>query len=145
MRRLLGMLRRPDEPLELAPPPSLLRLDALIGGVREAGLHVDVRREGQPVPLPSSLDLNAYRIVQEGLTNVVKHALGSRVGVVLRYGKDDLVVEILDDGVGPSRNGDGGHGLEGMRERVALYGGWLEAGAGPGGGFALRVRLPLRG
>lgn len=142
MRRMLGILRRRDDPADRAPAPSLEELDALVSGVREAGLAVDLRREGTPVPLAPGLGLTAYRIVQEGLTNALKHAGDARVRVVVRYAPGELGIEVLDDGPGGAVNG-AGHGLAGMRERVALYAGRLEAGPRREGGFALRARLPL--
>lgn len=143
MRRLLGVLRRRDEPPELAPPPGLARLETLVEGVREAGLPVDLRSEGRPVPLPPGLDLTAYRIVQEGLTNALKHAGRASAQVLLRYGERELEIEVGDDGAGPTTFHLEGHGLAGIRERVALHGGDFEAGAGNGRGFRVRVRLPI--
>jgi signal transduction histidine kinase len=142
LRRMLGVMRRGHEPADRSPAPGLAALDALVDGVREAGLPVGVRREGTPMPLAPGLDLTAYRIVQEGLTNALKHADGARVDVVVRYAPRELAIEVLDEGPGGSVNGSG-HGLAGMRERVALYGGHIEAGPRPEGGFALRARLPL--
>lgn len=144
MRRLLGMLRRGDEVLALAPQPSLMELDRLVEQVEAAGLPVQVAVEGEPRELPPGVDLSAYRIVQEGLTNALKHAGPARARVVLRYGADDLEVEIADDGLGAGELPGSGYGLVGMRERVTVYGGELQAGRRPGGGYELRVRLPLR-
>jgi signal transduction histidine kinase len=143
MRRLLGMLRRDDEQIALAPQPSLRYLDALAAQVREAGLPLDLSVEGEPIELPPGVDLSAYRIVQEALTNALKHAGPATARVVVRYRENDLELEIADTGRGTSTNDGGGHGLVGMRERVSLYGGKLEAGPGNGGGFAVRARLPL--
>jgi signal transduction histidine kinase len=143
MRRLLGMLRASDDKIALAPQPTLEQLDTLLDQVRAAGLPVEVVIEGEPAELPPGVDLSAYRIVQEALTNALKHAGPARARVVVRYGPDDLELEIADDGTG---NGDGagsGHGLIGMHERVSIYGGELQAGRRPGGGYALRARLPL--
>jgi signal transduction histidine kinase len=143
MRRLLGLLRRGDRELALVPQPSMARLEQLLGRVREAGLPVELEVEGHPRPLPPGLDLSAYRIVQEALTNTLKHAGGARAWVTVRYGDQALELEIVDDG--HSANGaNGGHGLAGMRERVRLFGGEVEAGSRAGGGFAVRARLPLR-
>jgi signal transduction histidine kinase len=145
LRRMLGVLRERDEAgAPLAPQPGLDRLGELVDSVRAVGLLVSVRIDGEPRPLPSGVDLSAYRIVQEGLTNVLKHAGPARADVLVRYGDRELELRVSDDGRGhdPSSNG-GGHGLVGMRERVALYGGELEAGPRPGGGYRLRVRLPL--
>jgi signal transduction histidine kinase len=141
MRRLLGMLRRDDEEIALAPQPIVRYLDALAAQVREAGLPVDLSVEGEPTELPPGVDLSAYRIVQEALTNALKHAGPATARVVVRYRENDLELEIADTGASAS---DGeGHGLAGMRERVSLYGGKIEAGPRDGGGFAVRARLPL--
>jgi len=104
---------------------------------------VEVAVEGDPVALPPGIDLSAYRVVQEGLTNALKHAGAARAGVCVRYVPDGVEIEVTDDGRGPVANGDPGHGLIGMRERISLYGGELEAGPAPGGGFRLRARLPV--
>jgi signal transduction histidine kinase len=143
MRRLLGMLRRDDEEIALAPQPSLRYLDALAAQVREAGLPVDLSVEGEPTELPPGIDLSAYRIVQEALTNALKHAGPATARVVVRYRENDLELEIADTGAGASASDGEGHGLAGMRERVSLYGGKIEAGPRDGGGFAVRARLPL--
>ena len=143
MRRLLGMLRRDDEEIALAPQPSLRYLDTLAAQMREAGLPVDLSVEGEPIELSPGVDLSAYRIVQEALTNALKHAGPATARVVVRYGKDDLELEIADTGPGAAASDGEGHGLVGMRERVSLYGGRLEAGPRDGGGFAVRARLPL--
>jgi signal transduction histidine kinase len=143
MRRLLGMLRTHDEDVALAPQPSLRYLDALAAQVCEAGLPVELSVEGEPIELPPGVDLSAYRIVQEALTNALKHAGPTSARVVVRYGKDDLELEIADTGAGAAASDGEGHGLVGMRERVSLYGGRLEAGPRDGGGFAVRARLPL--
>jgi len=144
MRRLVGMLRSDgDDPL--APQPGLDDLATLVGQVREAGLPVELTVEGDRRALPVGLELSAYRIVQEALTNALKHAGDARAAVRVRYGPDSLELEIVDDGPGGvSRVASGGHGLVGMRERVALYGGLFDAGRHPGGGFAVRVLLPVR-
>ena len=145
MRRLVGAMRRPDEAAELAPAPGLGRLDALIDEVRSAGLAVDLHVDGEPFPLPEPIDLSAYRIVQEGLTNALKHARAGQADVRIRYGRDELRIDVRDDGQG-SAGGDGlGHGLVGVRERVALYGGDMRAENAEGGGFLLRTRLPVAG
>lgn len=145
MRRMLGLIRKEPEALALAPQPSLRHLDRLIEQMREAGLPVEVRVEGERVPLPPGVDLSAYRIVQEGLTNTLKHAGPARAEVVVRYEEDAVELEIVDDGRGTA-GGDGqGHGLAGMRERVSLYGGELESGPRPEGGFRVRVHLPVEG
>jgi signal transduction histidine kinase len=149
LRRLLGVLRQENEPQgELAPVPGLGDLDGLLAEVAKAGLAVRLRVEGTPAPLPAGVDLSAYRIVQEALTNVVKHAGSARAQVVVGYRDQDVRVEVTDDGRGAAApTGDGrarvGHGLIGMRERVQVFGGDLEAGPRPGGGFRVAARLPL--
>jgi signal transduction histidine kinase len=143
MRRLLGMLRRSDEELALAPQPGLRELARLVEHVRAAGLPVQVATEGEARELPPGVDLSAYRIVQEALTNALRHAGPARARVLIRYGPDDLDLEIADDGPGTGDGSGAGYGLIGMRERVSLYGGELQAGPRPEGGYALRVRLPL--
>lgn len=143
MRRLVGMLRTDDEQPALAPQPSLRYLDALATQVREAGLPVDIVVEGQPIELPPGIDMSAYRIVQEGLTNVLKHAGPTTARVVVRYRESDVELEIADSGVGVAVTNGAGHGLAGIRERVAVYGGELEVGPRPEGGFHLRARLPV--
>ena len=145
MRRLVGVLRRPEEAPALAPQPSLEHLDRLVAQARESGLPVDLRVEGDPVQLPPGLDLTAYRLVQEGLTNAIKHARASKADVLVRYGDGSVEVSVTDDGSGDGDGGGGGHGLVGMRERVTVYGGELEAGPRPEGGYSLRARLPVRG
>jgi signal transduction histidine kinase len=143
MRRLLGMLRATDEPGALAPQPSLRHLDSLAEQLRDAGLPVEVRFEGTPVELPLGLDLSAYRIVQEALTNTLKHAGGARARVVVRYREREVELEIADDGQGTTNGTGSGSGLVGMRERAALVGGEVEAGPAADGGYAVRARLPL--
>ena len=143
MRRLLGMLRLGDEPPAHAPQPTLADLDALVSQVREAGVPVEVHVEGEPVLLPPGVAVSAYRILQEALTNVLKHAGPAHARVIVRYGGRELELEIADDGRGPQDAAEAGHGLVGMRERVALYDGHFDAGARNGGGFVVRVRLPL--
>ncbi|MBX6389290.1 MAG: sensor histidine kinase [Frankia sp.] len=144
MRRLLGALRRDDERPDLAPRPGLGGLDALAEEFRRAGLPVLLRRRGEPSELPPTLDLAAYRIVQEGLTNALKHARPSAVAVVVAQDGDQITIEVTNDGaVGPV--GDGrGYGLLGIEERVKIYGGELTAGPTADGGFRLSARLPLR-
>jgi signal transduction histidine kinase len=142
MRKLLGMLRADDELLALAPQPSLSGLDALAREVTNAGLPVELRIHGEPVELPAGVDLSAYRIVQEALTNALKHAGPARANVSVRYGDGELEIEVVDDG-SAAGNGDGtGHGLLGIRERVNVYGGSFEAGHRTVGGYAVRARLP---
>jgi signal transduction histidine kinase len=144
MRRMVGMLRS-DDPDPLAPQPGLGDLSTLVTQVREAGLPVELRVEGEPRTLPVGIELSAFRIIQEALTNTLKHADGACAFVYVRYGDTSLELEISDDGAGaPAPVESGGHGLVGMRERVALYGGRLDAGRRPGGGFEVRVLLPIR-
>jgi signal transduction histidine kinase len=144
MRRLIGMLRS-DGSDPLAPEPGLGDVSLLVSQVREAGLPVDLRIEGTRCELPLGIELSAYRIIQEALTNALKHAGDARASVLVRYGEDSLELEITDDGAGAAAPvGSGGHGLVGMKERVALYGGKLDAGHRPGRGFAVRVLLPTR-
>ena len=144
---MVGVLRRPEEAPALAPQPSLQHLDKLVENARDAGLPVELRLEGTPEPLPTGVDLTAYRLVQEGLTNALKHAQAQRAEVVVRYGDGYVELAVSDDGRGVGGGdggGDGGgHGLVGMRERVSVYGGKLEAGSRPEGGFRLRATLPV--
>jgi signal transduction histidine kinase len=143
LRGLLGVLRRGDEELALAPQPTLQRVGALVEGARAAGIEVDLRVEGDPAPLPRGEELAAYRIVQEALTNVLQHAGDARAQVVVRYLPDRLEITVEDDGHGANGDASGaGHGLVGMRERVALYGGSLDTGRSPNGGWAVHARLP---
>jgi signal transduction histidine kinase len=147
VRRLLGLLRASDDPDGLLPQPTLANLDGLIQETSKAGLPVELRVEGKPVAPSPGLDLAAYRIVQEALTNALKHAGPARAEVVIRYGDRDLELVISDDGAGArAGSADGqpaGHGLLGVQEPVALYGGLVTAGPRAGGGYALRARLPL--
>jgi len=144
MRRLLGALRAGDEALELTPHPGLGDLETLAGTVRSAGLDVRVHTDGRPVTLPPSLDLSAYRIVQEGLTNALKHSGARRADVTVGYAPGELRLEVRDDGPGGfAQNGGSGHGLIGIGERVKAYGGDMSAFAATSGGFVLRASLPL--
>jgi len=144
MRRLLGMLRAADEGAALAPQPGVEQLGDLIAGVRGAGLPVELHVEGPVAPLPPGVDVSAYRIVQEALTNTLNHAGPARAEVRVRYLAGAVEVEVSDDGTGNGAGGEaGGHGLVGMRERVSIYGGRLEAGARPTGGYLIRARLPF--
>jgi signal transduction histidine kinase len=144
MRRLVGMLRS-DTPDPLEPQPGLGDLSTLVAQVTDAGLPVELHVEGERRELPVGIELSAYRIVQEALTNALKHAGDATATVHVRYGRDSLELQIGDDG-GAAREpvASGGHGLVGMRERVALYGGSLQAGRRPTGGFLVRVLLPIR-
>ena len=144
MRRLVGMLRS-DAGDPLAPQPGLNDLPTLVTQVREAGLPVELHVDGEPRELPVGIELSAYRIVQEALTNARKHAGEAHASVRVHYGAESLELEIVDDGGGGAAPvSSGGHGLVGMRERVALYGGRVDAGRRPSGGFAVRVLLPIR-
>jgi signal transduction histidine kinase len=143
MRRMVGVLRRPEEAPALAPQPSLEQLERLVEQARDAGLPVELRIEGAPKQLPTGVDLTAYRLVQEGLTNAIKHARAQRAEVVVRYSDGHVELTVSDDGPGGGDGDKGGHGLVGMRERVSVYGGELEAGPRPEGGYRLRARLPV--
>jgi signal transduction histidine kinase len=143
MRRLLGAMRRDGDGVELGPQPGLDGLDALLEDVGRAGLPVRLRVDGDRFPLPRAIDLSAYRIVQEGLTNALKHARASHADVTVRYHPDELEVEVVDDGAGSAASDGLGHGLIGIHERVKIYGGEMKAGTAPAGGFALSARLPL--
>jgi signal transduction histidine kinase len=161
LRRLLGVLRADGEETERPEPmegggtaaprmprPSLVRLGGLVGQVRAAGLPVELAIEGEPRPLPAGLDLSAYRIVQEALTNALRHGGRASTRILVRYGDDALEVEVVNDSQpapapGAEQSSGEGYGLVGMRERVAVFGGDLAAGPRPEGGFAVRVRLPL--
>ena len=143
MRRMVGVLRRPEEAPALAPQPSLEYLGRLVEQAREAGLPVELRIEGDAIQLPAGVDLTAYRLVQEGLTNALKHAQATRADVLVSYLHGEIEVTVTDDGKGVGNGDGGGHGLVGMRERVSLYGGELDAGPQPNGGYRLRARLPL--
>jgi signal transduction histidine kinase len=141
MRQLLSVLRQDGDPRDpLDPAPGLRDLDGLVAQVASSGVAVDVRVEGPRRDLPAGLDLSAYRIVQEALTNVLKHARASKASVVIRYGQDALDVEVVDDGTGGASAE--GHGTIGMRERATLYGGTFEAGPRPQGGYRVAARLP---
>ncbi len=148
LRYVFGAVHKEDGE-ELGASPGLANIDRLASRAHRAGLPVEVRVEGERLELSPGADMAAYRLVQEALTNSLKHAHGSRATVTVRYEPQEVVVEVVDDGAGPAsrRNGwdSGGHGLVGMRERVALYGGELEVGSQPGGGFAVRARLPVEG
>lgn len=143
MRRMLGMMRRADDESGLAPQPGLARLDELAHSMRAAGLSVELRVEGDPAPLPPGLDLSAFRIVQEALTNALKHAGPARAAVCVRYGPRALEIEVTDDGRGQPNGHEPGHGLVGMHERVALFGGRLEADRRAEGGYRVHAQLPL--
>jgi signal transduction histidine kinase len=153
MRRAVGVLRADGEgdvagadaaPAVLEPQPVLSDVPGLVAGYRDAGLDVRLRTDGEPRPLPSGVELAAFRIIQEALTNTMKHAGPARAEVRIAYGPDALTVVVADDGRGAAfERGPGGHGIAGMRERVTVYDGDLDAGPHPGGGFRVRARLPL--
>lgn len=149
MRRLLGVLRAEDADAELGPQPTLAALGDLVGRARSAGLPVTLVVEGERRPLPQGVDLAAYRVVQEALTNAIKHAGAAPTSVHVRWGEDALALDVTDRGPGPAvtaranGNGGGGHGLVGMEERVRLYGGRLDTGRAEGGGFAVHATLPF--
>jgi signal transduction histidine kinase len=149
MRRRLAAMRRDGDDVDLMPHPGLDGLGSLLEEIGRAGLPVRLHVEGEPFPLPAALDLSAYRIVQEGLTNVLKHARASHADVTVCYRPDGLRTEVRDDGIGAAAsNGLGighGHGLVGIRERVKIYGGEMTTGTANGGGFVLSTRLPLGG
>jgi signal transduction histidine kinase len=142
LRRMLGLLRGEAATPALAPQPGTAQLDELAAQMHAAGLPVRLHVAGTPRPLPPGVELAGYRIVQEALTNALKHAGPASATVSLRYAEQALEIEIVDDGRGGTINGHG-HGLIGMRERATLYGGELDAGPGPDGGFVVRVRLPV--
>lgn len=143
MRRLLGAMHDEGQIAELAPQPSLDGLGALIDRISGAGLPVRLHVEGDAFPLPRAIDLSAYRIVQEALTNSLQHAHASHADVTIRYRPDVVEIEVVDDGRGAATSNGLGHGLVGVRERVKIYGGDMNAGNAPGGGFVLSARLPL--
>ena len=144
LQQLVGVLRRQEEGDDLAPQPSLQRLPELVEHMRQTGLPVKLTTTGESQQLPAGVELSAYRIIQEALTNTLKHAGPAQAAVTVRYDNGAVEVEVVDDGQGPplARQETGGKGLVGMQERVRLYGGRLEAGARPGGGF--RVYAVLR-
>jgi signal transduction histidine kinase len=145
MRRLLGILRSGDEEADLAPVPGLDQLRELLDQAREAGMSVSLTLEGPVRPLPEGAELAAYRVVQESLTNTRKHGgLAAAAAVTLRYQPDGLFLQVTDDGLGASGAvAEGpGHGLTGMRERIEMYGGTVQAGPLPGGGYQVTARLP---
>jgi signal transduction histidine kinase len=142
MRRLVGVLRRPEEAPALVPQPILEYVGKLVEQTREAGLKTELKVEGEAATLPASIDLTAYRLVQEGLTNALKHARATHAEVLVRYADESVELIVRDDGMGGGNGDSGGHGLVGMRERVAVCGGELHVGPRPGGGYELRARLP---
>jgi signal transduction histidine kinase len=142
MRKLLGVLRAEEHSVDHAPQPGLGQLPALLARNREAGLDVALEEHGEPRPLAASVDVSAYRIVQESLTNVRRHAPGARARVLVAYEPGRVRLEVADDGPGAASANGGGHGIVGMRERARLHGGTLEAGGGDGAGFVVRAELP---
>jgi len=144
-RRLLDVLRDPDEGAGLAPQPGIWELDTLAASVRAAGLPVNLVIDGDLAALPAAVDVSVYRIVQEALTNVLKHAGPAHADVTIGYAVDTVTIEVTDNGIGDPAplTPMGGNGLAGMRERAAVFGGELSAGPRPGGGFAVLARLPL--
>jgi signal transduction histidine kinase len=144
MRRLLGVLRAGDEQANLAPVPRLSQLRELLDQARDAGMSVSLSLDGAPRPLSEGAELAAYRVVQESLTNTRKHGgLAAAAAVGLSYQRDGLLVRVTDDGLGAAAADDGtGHGLTGMRERVELYGGTVQTGPLPSGGYQVTARLP---
>jgi signal transduction histidine kinase len=142
MHRMLGVLRGP-EPADDSPAPGLGRLSELLDAARAGGLQGGLTVRGQVRPLPPGVDLAAYRIVQEAITNVLRHAAARRVDCTVDYGASLVDLRVVDDGSGPGSSGPGGHGLVGMRERAAAYGGTLEAGPRPDGGWAVHALLPV--
>jgi signal transduction histidine kinase len=148
LHRLLGFLRRADQPEELAPQPDLAQLPDLVAQAGHAGLAVELTIEGQPRPLARTLEVSAYRVIQEALTNAVKHSGGTTATVRVDYTSTVLEIEVRDDGnggAGRPLNNVGGHGLIGMRERIGLHGGHLRAGVTAQGGFAVHATFPLNG
>jgi len=143
MRRLLAVMRRDEDRAELAPQPGLDALDSLVKDIGRAGLPVGLHVEGEPFPLPRGIDLSAYRIAQEALTNALKHAHASHADVTIHYTPDEVQIEVRDNGHGPVTSNGHGHGLIGIRERVKLYGGELTTGTAHDGGFILSTRLPV--
>jgi len=144
LRTVLGALRTDDsERDERQPQPGLADLDRLVTEVREAGLSVELVTEGEPRPLPPGVAVSAYRIVQEALTNTVKHSTADKARVVVRYGDEQLLVHVTDDGPPRHATTGTGHGLVGMRERVSLFGGRLEVGPRGDGGFDVLAVLPV--
>jgi signal transduction histidine kinase len=143
MRHLLDAMRDDGEDLQLEPQPGLDRLDALVQDVGRAGLPVRLRIDGDRIDLPRGIDISAYRIVQEGLTNALKHAHATQAEVALQYAKGELLIEVSDNGHGAVTRNGRGHGLIGVRERVKLYGGEMSTGTANGSGFVLSARLPV--
>ncbi|HSS92395.1 MAG TPA: ATP-binding protein, partial [Candidatus Dormibacteraeota bacterium] len=143
LRRALGVLRGAGESIELLPQPGLDQLETLAEQVRQAGVKVEIRISGEPRPLPAGVELSAYRIVQESLTNVLKHGGATHAVVEVAYDAAELLLEICDDGdVQPDAPATAGHGLAGMRERVSMLGGDFQSGS-VAGGYYVRATLPI--
>jgi signal transduction histidine kinase len=152
LRAILNVLRQADDTDSVQPAPGLAQLDALVEGARRAGLPITLAVAGEPFPLPAAVDLAAYRIVQESLTNVIRHAGPADAAVKLRYRADEIAIDVIDTGHGPSAGtgpgavgGTAGHGQAGMRERAAAVGGTVQTGPRPGGGYQVTARLPVHG
>jgi signal transduction histidine kinase len=143
MRRLLAAMRPDGDEAELGPQPGLDGLDSLLEEIGRAGLPVELHVDGEPFPLPRGVELSAYRIVQEGLTNALKHARATDADVTVRYRPEELEIEVRDNGLGTATSDGLGHGLVGVRERVKIYGGEMTAGSATEGGFVLSTRLPV--
>ena len=143
MRRLVGLLRDQSSTPDFAPQPSMRAIDVLLGTVRESGLPVDLVVEGTAVELPPGIDLAAYRVIQEALTNALKYAGPARACVTVRWKRGELELEVANDGTSDPGGDGGGHGLVGLRERVSLVGGKIESGPREGGGFVVKAHLPL--
>jgi signal transduction histidine kinase len=144
---MLGVLRDPDEETGFAPQPGISELDTLAGTVRAAGLPVNLVISGDHAAVPAAVDVSVYRIVQEALTSVLKHAGPARADVTIGCAQEAVTIEITDNGTGQTHHQApaGGHGLAGIRERAAIFGGQFHAGPRPDGGFTVRARLPLGG
>jgi signal transduction histidine kinase len=154
LRAILNVLRQADDTDPVQPAPGLAQLDALVEGARRAGLPITLAVAGEPFPLPAAVDLAAYRIVQESLTNVIRHAGPADATVKLRYHAEEIAIDVTDTGHGPSAGigtgpgavgGTAGHGQAGMRERAAAVGGTVQTGPRPGGGYQVTARLPVHG
>jgi signal transduction histidine kinase len=152
LRAILNVLRQADDTDSVQPAPGLAQLDALVEGARRAGLPITLAVAGEPFPLPAAVDLAAYRIVQESLTNVIRHAGPADAAVSLRYHRDEIAIDVTDTGHGPTAGsgpgavgGTAGHGQAGMRERAAAVGGTVQTGPRPGGGYQVTARLPVHG
>lgn len=145
MRRLVGLLRRQGATPEFSPQPSMRAVDVLVGTIHEAGLPVELAVEGEPTELAPGVDLAAYRVIQEALTNALKYAGPARAWVTVRWRDQELELEIANDGRSEVDGDGGGHGLVGLRERVALVGGSIDSGPRAGGGFVVTARLPYGG